>query len=155
MWFNKNHPNAIYGDIRTEKKGFSKNKSFKINPDIELDFRELPFKDNSFKLVVFDPPHIRGKLTNMELKKLYGVLSPLTWRRDLKQGFDECWRVLEKYGVLIFKWNELSISYKEILKVLGKEPLFHQKSGNSSHLTYWACFMKLPEEYNTQEILEQ
>ena len=35
IWFNKNHPNAIYTDIRKEEKGFIKDRpNFEITPDL-------------------------------------------------------------------------------------------------------------------------
>ena len=175
MWFNKNHPNVIFGDIRREKKGFNwHRKNAEINPDMIIDFRDLPFPDRSFKLVTFDPPHYvsekpkplqmqigdgtlseyprKGGVQITVLK--YGLLIEEDWKRYLKAGFDECWRVLEDFGVLIFKWSEVSKSYKEVLKVIGKEPLFHHISGKYKKMgTYWAVFMKLPEKYNQQETL--
>ena len=31
----------------------------KVDPDIVGDFRAMPFDDESFRLVVLDPPHLR------------------------------------------------------------------------------------------------
>jgi hypothetical protein len=64
------------------------------------------------------------------MAKKYGILNKATWREDIKQGFDECWRVLKKDGVLVFKWSveaksgSRSIPITEVLKVIGKTPLF-------------------------------
>lgn len=64
--------------------------------------------------------------------------------RSVEKGFKECWRVLEDYGVLIFKWNEARIKKSEVLEVLNKEPLFgHSPLGN--HKSHWLCFMKIPK----------
>jgi len=156
MWVNKNHPYTIYGDIRREKKGFVPSKSDRtaqIKPDMIMDFRNIPFPDKSFKLVVFDPPHFVTSKMNRYTHIKYGILSPLTWRKDLKKGFNECWRVLDDFGTLILKWSEVSRSYREVLKVLGKQPLFHYIDGGKKKATYWACFMKLPEKYILQETL--
>lgn len=30
----------------------------KQNKDVVGDFRNIPYKDNTFKLIVFDPPHL-------------------------------------------------------------------------------------------------
>jgi len=57
----------------------------------------------------------------------------------------EFWRVLEDYGVLIFKWNETSIKKKDVLKVIGKEPLFGHPV-LSKIPTFWFVFMKFPDE---------
>ena len=63
MWFNKNHPAAIYTDKRAEelkdvwKSGNGQSERHcVIAPDVRCDFTDLPFEDNSFALVVFDPP---------------------------------------------------------------------------------------------------
>ena len=146
FWFNKKHPNCIYIDNRKEDKGFLKfRKNREIKPDILADFRELPFKNNSFKLVVFDPPHIIGSQGSHDsINASYGVLNRKTWKEDLKKGFDECWRVLDDYGVLVFKWSEVSIKHKEVLEVLGRDPLFGHLN-LSKNKTHWFCFMKIPK----------
>lgn len=66
------------------------------------DFTAMPFPDGSFKMVVFDPPHLvwAGKTAN--LYKRFGKLDK-DWKTELTMGFKECFRVLEPYGVLIFK----------------------------------------------------
>ncbi len=148
FWFNKHHPNTLYIDNRIEKKGCmpksARNPGFEVKPDILMDFKELKFKDKSFKLVVFDPPHMKSitKRANYGLK--YSALNKDTWKDDIKRGFDECWRVLEDYGVLIFKWNETSIKRKEILEVIKKEALFGHHLFNKTK-THWFCFMKIPK----------
>ena len=38
----------------------------------------------------------------------------------MKAGFDECMRVLEPDGVLVFKWNEDQIKLNEVLKELNR-----------------------------------
>jgi len=145
FWFNKQHPNAVYIDNRIRGKGHVDDRfNHCIKPDMLMDFRELTFKDKSFKLVVFDPPHLVGKEQCRMMRK-YGWLNKDTWKEDIKRGFDECWRVLEDYGILIFKWNEASIKKKEILEVLGKNPLFGHPNG-SKIPTHWFCFMKIPKK---------
>ena len=55
-----------------------------------------------------------------------------------KKGFDECMRVLDKSGVLIFKWNEEQIKLKQILDLIDYKPLI----GNKRAKTHWLVFMK-------------
>ena len=80
IWFNKNHPNAIYCDKRTEdiEMTFGKARTsvhqLHVNPDILCDFTDLPFDDNQFSLVVFDPPHLLGANETAWLVKKYGKL---------------------------------------------------------------------------------
>lgn len=146
FWFNKNHPNTIYIDKRIAEKGhipYVQAKNHAVLPDKIMDFKQLRFMDKSFKLVVFDPPHIVQSKNNGYQQAKYGYLEPATWKQDIEKGFRECWRVLEDYGILIFKWNEVSKPVKEILSIIEKEPLFGHKAGKTQK-THWLCFMKLP-----------
>lgn len=108
-----------------------------VKPDIKMDFREMPFPDNTFKIVVFDPPHLKQAGSESWLAKKYGVL-PKDWKPYLKAGFDECMRVLEPDGILVFKWNEEQIKLNDVLKEFGKEPLLGDQRGK----TRWILFMK-------------
>lgn len=58
MWFDKNNPMVVYADIRHLDEVLCGTHPFKVSPDVEADFTDMPFPDNSFKLVVFDPPHL-------------------------------------------------------------------------------------------------
>lgn len=142
MWFDKVNPLAIFADQRTEIHTLCDGRSLVINPDIEMDFTQMPFEDESFKLVVFDPPHLKKLGKNTWMAQKYGVLLP-TWETDIKAGFDECMRVLEPFGVLIFKWNEHQINLNQILDVIKTKPLFGHTSGKHGK-TIWMCFMKIP-----------
>ena len=116
MWFNRQDPRVIFGDIRSEtitvtdrsKGNASEERTICIEPDTLMDFRNLPYPDGRFRLVVFDPPHLVHAGPKSWLAAKYGKLSD-NWRTDLKQGFAECLRVLEPNGVLIFKWNETQV----------------------------------------------
>lgn len=142
FWFDKENVNVLFGDIRTEEHTLCDGRSLSINPDVELDFTNMPFHSNSFKLVVFDPPHFKNLGRNSWMAKKYGVLTP-TWETDIRAGFDECMRVLEPYGVLVFKWNERQIKVKDILKLIPYNPLFGHPTSKGGH-TIWLCFMKHP-----------
>jgi hypothetical protein len=140
FWFDKENPNVLFADIRSENHILCDGRELTIKPDLQMDFRNMPFKDNTFKMVVFDPPHLVNLGKESWMAKKYGVLSA-TWKGDIKQGFDECIRVLEPYGTLIFKWNENQIKVSEILSVVGQKPLIGHKSGKQAH-THWLTFMK-------------
>ena len=146
MWFDKHHPNTLYIDHRTAPKGhikYEEAKNHEVSPDVIMDFRNLSFPDNQFKLVVFDPPHILRNGANGYQVAKYGFLTKATWESDLRRGFNECYRVLDNYGTLIFKWSEVDIPVSKIIEVIQKEPLFGHKSGKQSK-THWLCFMKIP-----------
>lgn len=138
FWFNKKNDKVVYMDNRQLKDTLCDGRKLEVNPDVIADFRDIPYPDKSFKLVVFDPPHLIKAGENSWLAKKYGKLSD-TWKEDINQGFNECMRVLDDYGVLIFKWNEDQVKLKDVLKVIDKEPLF----GNKRSKTHWLAFMKM------------
>lgn len=144
FWFDQKHPNVLYIDNRKCEKGhYPARPNHEVKPDKVVDFRDMPFTDKRFKLVVFDPPHVTQAGETGWIAKKYGVLNKETWRDDLKKGFEECWRVLEDYGILIFKWNETSIKFAEVLKCFDVEPLFGHPTAKAGK-TKWFCFMKIP-----------
>lgn len=137
IWFDKQCKDALYMDNRQLTDVLCDGRTLNVNPDIVADFRNMPFDDNSFFLVVFDPPHLLKVGETSWLAKKYGALTE-NWRKDISQGFDECMRVLKPNGTLIFKWNEDQIKLSEVLKVISKRPLF----GNRRSKTHWLVFMK-------------
>ena len=140
FWFDKNNPDVAFSDIRNEEHTLCDGRSLKVTPDFINDFTDLSFANESFKLVVFDPPHLEKLGANSWMAKKYGILNK-TWKDDLKAGFSECFRVLEDDGILIFKWNETQIKVSEILKLTDYKPLFGHISGKRAN-THWICFMK-------------
>lgn len=140
MWFDKQNPDVVYADKRKEFHVLCDGRTLEISPDVECDFTALPFPGASFKLVVFDPPHLVKLGEKSWTAKKYGKLLP-TWEDDIRAGFDECMRVLESGGVLIFKWNENQIRVNKIVEVIGRQPLFGHPSGRHGQ-TIWMTFMK-------------
>ena len=66
------------------------------------DFTNLDFADNSFDMVLFDPPHIIAKKeTNARVVNRYGILYKDSWKQTLQKGIIELFRVLKPEGVLI------------------------------------------------------
>lgn len=111
-----------------------------VDPDIIGDFREMPFLDESFRLVVFDPPHFGRNGSSGWMAKKYGTLGP-NWREDIAAGFRECFRVLKPFGTLVFKWNEDEVSVTDILKLTDQMPLFGNRYGKH-YKSHWIVFMK-------------
>lgn len=58
FWFDKNNPNVEFCDNRKGNYILCDGRKLEINPDVICDFTDLPFTDNQFCLVVFDPPHL-------------------------------------------------------------------------------------------------
>lgn len=144
MWFDKNNSGVLFADKRREKHILCDGRVLEISPDTQIDFTDMPFKNESFCLVVFDPPHLNKLGEKSWLAKKYGVLLP-TWELDIKAGFDECMRVLKNDGVLIFKWNENQIKIKRILEIIETTPLFGHPAGRHGQ-TIWMTFIKGTEK---------
>jgi SAM-dependent methyltransferase len=146
MWADKDNPSVVFGDQRrqtitvTDRShgNASGTRTLRIDPDILMDFRAMPFADGSFDLVVFDPPHLVRAGPRSWLAAKYGKLSD-NWRDDLRAGFSECLRVLRPHGTLIFKWNETQIPVREVLACAPIAPLFGHISGRKG-LTHWLVF---------------
>lgn len=151
MWLDRANPDVIFGDRRSEvltvtdrSHGNQRGtRTLRIEPDTVLDFRSLPYADELFKLVAFDPPHLVRAGPRSWLAAKYGKLSP-DWRDDLKRGFAECFRVLATDGVLVFKWNETQVKVSEVLALCPVRPLFGHPTGRKG-LTHWLVFMKPPK----------
>lgn len=141
FWYDKEEPHTTYMDIRDEVLTYADRdvvREVKINPDLVSDFRDIPFADDSFDLVVFDPPHLIHVGDNSWLVKKYGKLDKNTWPQDLKLGFDECMRVLKSNGTMLFKWNEEQIKTKDVFEVFGQQPIL----GDKRSKTRWSIFIK-------------
>ena len=123
FWFDKENKDVCFLDNREFEDTLCDGRKLEVKPDIVGDFRNLPFPDKTFKLVVFDPPHLLKAGEKSWLVKKYGRLNE-NWREDLSKGFKEGMRVLEDNGILIFKWNETDIKVSEILKLTEHKPLF-------------------------------
>lgn len=142
MWFDRQDDRALFVDKRREtliadtREGA---REIVVDPDILADFTALPFDDNTFTLVVFDPPHTFAG-PNSWTRKKYGTLEP-DWREQIRAGFRECFRVLAPMGTLIFKWNEHRVPVSTVLALTPEKPLFGQRCGATAR-THWIVFHK-------------
>lgn len=63
MWFDRAHPDVVFGDRRREAITVTDRshgredgtRTLCIEPDALMDFRALPYRDETFYLVAFDP----------------------------------------------------------------------------------------------------
>lgn len=157
FYFDKGNPDVLFQDIREVNTNLCDGRHFEIKPDVVADFRSMPYPDNTFRLVVFDPPHLMrsvegslfddiysesGKAKPTSWQKIkYGALGNADWKDTLKRGFSECFRVLQVGGFLIFKWNDTDHTVKEILRLTDQKPILGHKSGKLNK-THWLLFMK-------------
>lgn len=158
FYFDKNDPRVLFQDIRQVSTTLCDGRPFEVAPDVVGDFTSMEFPDNTFNMVVFDPPHLLRNTGKSKFADIYGSLNPKAkptgwqqtkygampdqdWHDVLAKGFSECFRVLKQGGFLIFKWNETDIPVGEVLKLTDQKPIFGHKSGKRSN-THWICFMK-------------
>lgn len=140
FWFDKNNPLVTFQDKRELDTNLCDGRQLIVSPDVIGDFTNMDWPDEKFKIVVFDPPHLDKLGENSWMALKYGKL-PSDWFDYISLAFNECFRVLEDDGVLIFKWNEIQIKTSEILKCSPYKPMFGHISGKRSD-THWICFMK-------------
>lgn len=138
FWFDKQNSDVTFMDKRVHYEELNSGHVINVNPDVVGDFRDMPFEDESFYHVVFDPPHLLRAGDNSWLAKKYGKLDRDTWKEDLKRGLDECMRVLKPGGTLVFKWNEEQIKLREILDLFNYPALY----GNKRAKTHWIVYIK-------------
>ena len=146
FYFDKEDDRVLFGDIRKKETHLlTNNQTIHIEPDEVMDFREIPYPDESFQCVIFDPPHrIKLKVESDFIKK-YGSLERESWQEDISKGFAECFRVLKVNGTLIFKWSEVSIPLREVLKITPYKPVLGHPSGKRMG-THWVLFIKTEED---------
>lgn len=167
FYFDKEDPRVLFQDIRDLKTTLCDSRRFEINPDVIGDFRNMVYEDNTFRLVVFDPPHLLRNIGKSKYADIYGSLNPNArpsgwqmikygalgnsdWRTTLQLGFQECFRVLQPGGFLIFKWNETDIPVSKILELTPIKPILGHKSGKRAN-THWILFMKPTKEQEDAE----
>lgn len=151
FYFDKHDERVLFQDIRELETTLCDGRNFEVKPDVIADFTDMPYPDESFKMVVFDPPHLKyedseKEPTGWQFKK-YGYIPRQGWQEYIRKGFSECFRVLQSGGFLIFKWNETDIKVSEILKLTPYKPILGHKSGKQSN-THWMLFMKPIEKEN-------
>lgn len=140
MWFDKLNLDAVFGDKRQLEQTLCDGRTLRIEPDALMDFTALPFADGAFKLVAFDPPHLKHAGARSWLRAKYGVLGQ-DWQDELRKGFAECFRVLADDGTLVFKWAEDQVKIKDVIALAPVAPLFGHPTGCKG-LTHWLVFMK-------------
>lgn len=136
IWFDKNHPAALYVDVRAE-----------VSPDIIADTRRLPADvGDGYDLVVFDPPHCNfGKTSRMV--KDYGHHTAAEIRSIVSDTAREAHRVTVPAALMAFKWNTHDQKLEKILALMNDywEPLFgHIVSAPQRRpsTTYWVMLRR-------------
>jgi len=161
IWFQKNHPFVTFMDKRKGKintmndgNNINKNQVFNIKPDVVSEWKDAPFPNNYFDMIIFDPPHIIRKKDRKIgwIEKKYGYFYEDTWKHELKIGIEKLFYVLKPNGVFILKWCDVNKQLSELLKLFPYKPLFGTVN-NHKTTEHWVCFIKYDvnlklDEYN-------
>lgn len=155
MWIDgqKENGKTLYIDKRERESGYlgQDGRTYSVEPDEVQDFRDLPYDDGTFNLIVFDPPHKvlsngMEQLTGI-MNKAYGALHAETWQEDLKAGFKELFRVLSIGGTLVFKFADSDRDFEEVISLAPKDPLFGTTTAKRKETeTRWYVFYKEAED---------
>lgn len=117
IWWEKNHPNTVYLDIgfnRIDEHGTTIK-----NPDIVADTRAMPFRNGTFDLIVYDPPHCkfnRNSQMGLRYGNYYKTVDEL--RSAIRGSVMEANRVAKESCVMAFKWNNHDISFSKIFGIM-------------------------------------
>lgn len=132
MWKNKIPPNWVFMDKKIE-----------VKPDIQATWENLPFRDNIFNCVLFDPPHIVLWGTGTpQMAKVFGGW-PYTHNivPSIFKSIKEFARVSNR---LVFKWCDtrdgstwwkLKPLFKDMWDVILEKERKNKGSGHGS--TWW------------------
>jgi len=140
MWFDKENRDAVFFDCRNESIVLCDGREYRVTPDVQGEWCSLPFPDETFSLVVFDPPHFSKVGKSAWIAKKYGYLLP-GWREEFREAGREAMRVLKDRGVFVFKWNDAEIGLRDALDAIDLKPLFGQ-TRDAAGKTHWVCYMK-------------
>lgn len=135
IWFDKNYRDACFIDIRPE-----------TNPTHVADSGALPFDDNDFDLVVFDPPHVNSG-ANSNTTKCYGHHTAAQVRTFVAAAAKEAHRVTCPDALMAFKWNDHDQKLDIVLCLMAPwwEPLFGAKTASRtkhSSTTQWVMLRR-------------
>jgi len=108
-----------------------------IDPDVKnnlkqggFDWSFIPYEDNYFDMVLFDPPHIilreqnlgaSGKLYRNLAEKYGHYETSIEAKIAITKAFDEIMRVLKPNGICIFKWCNIRMALSTIEKLIPSE----------------------------------
>ena len=76
FYFDKNNPHVLFQDIREVETTLCDGRYFEVKPDVIGDFRSMEYPDNTFAMVVFDPPHLLRNTGKSKFADIYGSLNP-------------------------------------------------------------------------------
>ncbi len=145
FWYDKKNPHVHFMDKRTLPKWSIKSRhSFSVDPDEVWDYTNINHSDKTFKIVVMDPPHLQSLWDNSRMAMKYWKVSK-EWKQEMAKAFEESMRILDDYGLLVFKRNEHEIPLGEVTKLFPVKPTLGQRTGKNNK-TIRLIYIKYPQE---------
>lgn len=132
IWLDKFCPDAVFVDHRVA-----------MNPDVVADSTCLPFDNESFDLIVFDPPHGNFGVGSNQ-SRLYGSYTLSEIREFMRGAAAEAHRVGRAEALMAFKWCNHDMRHDWALAILDPwwRALFgHVVSIRSRHASTSQWFM--------------
>jgi len=142
----------VYIDIRkgTFTIPYTEGKKIHIEPTVQADLKKLPFKDNTFTLILFDPPH-GGFTIDTWMGAKYGGLTASDYKNMLVWANIEFTRVLVEGGIILAKIQEYEdrefyiTGFFHNFKLLLDIKIRSRGTSKSERLfTHWLVFAKKP-----------
>jgi len=141
MWKHKNPPDTIFLD---------KEVRLRIPPDIFAVWENLPFRNDVFNCVIFDPPHSVKRGVNSYFNedpkggRWYGAFrNKMHFLTSMVKASSEFLRVSKR---LCFKWYEGDLSLWNVLPLFsGWKKIFESYTtgrGIGRKRTYWVTFIR-------------
>ena len=91
FYFDKNDDRVLFQDIRNIETTLCDGRHFEVKPDIQADFTNMPYPDESFTMVVFDPPHL---LRNIGKSKFCRhIWKPCSQSHSYRLPTNKIWRI--------------------------------------------------------------
>ena len=89
FYFDKEDERVLFQDVRKVEKTLCYGRHFEVKPDIQADFTNMPYPDESFAMVVFDPPHLLRNVSKSTFADIYG--SPNLQGVSIRLPDDKVW----------------------------------------------------------------
>lgn len=129
MWYERELPGVVFIDLRAS-----------VKPHVVADSCRLPFRDSTFDLVVFDPPHLNcGPNSIFAMKYSHATTQEI--RRLISGSARELRRVSKRSAYMAFKWSDHDTRLSHAIGLLdGWRPLFGtraRRAGKERSVTTW------------------
>lgn len=138
FYFDKHDPNVLFTDIREFHDTLCDGRKLDVQPDMIADCTALPFEDETFNMVVFDPPHllkVGQKSLNDEYAKKEAAL--ISEYKEKEEALEAAY--LDKGKA--YK-RQLEADYKSYKNQAGRLPLINKNAKEALSLLNANRFFK-------------